>query len=309
MVLPFRVGFRPGPRVLGERWAVVNYLSFQVVKPTPQSQALTPRPAGACRGPQLFFFASKFGSPTYTRGSSFRLRSPENCLGPVANLDTDSATKTVTTAAMGLKHAKERKKKADKPGFDEAALAQLTSKLDKSLGDSQKQLPPKRKRQRENDDDHQPKRHQTRPSECGPQGELGGGWKSKQAPNLLDEILALGGNEEDLELVANVDSGDEGGDAPRPKVSSETIVDKSLKDELAQFASSLGLSNFHEHDDPETDDEGDEPEEDTEAPEEDKPIAPTLPVQEVRQGKKSGKLVSKQQLCSVLLAAGTKSDG
>ena len=209
---------------------------------------------------------------------------------------------------MGPKPAKERKKKADKPGFDAAALAQLTSKLDKSLGDSEKQLPPKRKRQRENDDDHQPKRHQTRPSERGPQGEPGGGRKSKQAPNLLDEILALGGNEEDLELVANVDSGDEGGDAPRPKVSSETIVDKSLKDELAQFASSLGLSNFHEHDDPETDDEVDEAEEDTEALEEDKPTPPTLPAQEVRQGKKSGKLVSKQ-LCSVLLAAGTKRDG
>ena len=206
---------------------------------------------------------------------------------------------------MGLQRTKERKKKADKPSFDEAALAQLTSKLDKSLGDSEKQRPPKRKRQRENDDENEPKRHQTRPSERGPQRELGGGRKSKQAPNLLDEILALGGNEEDLELVANVDSGDEGGDAPRSKVTSETIVDKSLKDELAQFASSLGLNNFHEHDDPETDDEVDGAEEDIEALEEEKPTVPAP--QEVRQGKKSGKLVSKQ-LCSVPLAAGTKRD-
>jgi ribosome biogenesis protein MAK21 len=194
---------------------------------------------------------------------------------------------------------KERKRKAEKPSFDETALAQLTSKLDKSLGNSEKERPPKRKRQRDNDDEHEPKRHQSKPSERGPQGELGGGRKAKQAPNLLDEILALGGNEEDLELVANVDSGDEGGDAPRSKSSSETVVDKSLKDELAQFASSLGLSKFHEHEDPETDEDTDEPEDETNESEEEPAVveehnAPAPPPQEARQAKKSGNLVSKQ---------------
>ena len=211
---------------------------------------------------------------------------------------------------MGAKRTKEKRKTADKPSFDEAALAQLTSKLDKSLGDSEKQRPPKRKRQRENDDEHEPKRHQPRPSERGIQGQegSGGGRRSRQVPSLLDEILALGGDEEDLELVANVDSGDEGGDAPRPKVSSETVVDKSLKDELARFASSLGLNNFHENEDPETDEDVDEEEEedfesveDSEAEEERAAVAQP-PAQEVRQGKTSGKLVSEQP-CTVPLAA------
>jgi ribosome biogenesis protein MAK21 len=215
---------------------------------------------------------------------------------------------------MGSKRTKDRKKGADKPSFDEAALAQLTSKLDKSLGDSEKQRPPKRKRQRDDDDEHEPKRHQHRPSDRGPQGEIGGGVrKSKQAPSLLDEILALGGNEEDLELVANVDSGDEGGDAPRPKVSSESIVDKSLRDELAQFASSLGLNNFRDHEDPETDEDADEAEEDSELVQDfesmedseaaDEGGAAAPPPPEGRQEKTAGKLVSEQP-CIVPLATG-----
>lgn len=205
---------------------------------------------------------------------------------------------------MGPKRGKEKKRKADKPSFDETALAQLTSKIDKSLGNSEKERPPKRKRQRDNDDENEPKRRQSRPSEQGRQGELGGGRKAKQAPNLLDEILALGGNEEDLELVANVDSGDEGGDAPRPKVSSEAVVDKSLKDELAQFASSLGLSKFHEHDDPETDEDAEEPEDEIDESEEESEVveehnAPAPPPQEARQSKKSGNLVSKRAFAEI----------
>jgi ribosome biogenesis protein MAK21 len=162
---------------------------------------------------------------------------------------------------MGSKRTKE-KKKADKPSFDKTALAQLTSKIDKSLADSEKQRPPKRKRARDNQDENDTKRRQTRPSERDAPNDLGGGPKNKQSSTLLDEILALGGNEDDLELVANVDSGDEGGGAPRPKVSSEPTVDKTLRDELSQFASSLGFSKFHQDEDPETDGESEAAEED-----------------------------------------------
>ncbi|KAH6845163.1 CBF/Mak21 family-domain-containing protein, partial [Chaetomium sp. MPI-CAGE-AT-0009] len=205
---------------------------------------------------------------------------------------------------MGAKRTKE-KKKADKPSFDKTALAQLTSQIDKSLANSEKERPPKRKRQRETDEGHEPKRRQTHPSDSKPQGDLGSGKKKKETNALLDEILALGGDEDDLELVANVDSGDEGGEAPRPKVSSEPVVDKSLRDELAQFASSLGFSKFQDNEDPATDEESEAAEE-SDAPEEEassedeeeeeevveKEISKTVTQpQEVRQGKQSGKLI------------------
>jgi ribosome biogenesis protein MAK21 len=202
---------------------------------------------------------------------------------------------------MGSKRAKERKR-ADKPSFDETALAQLTSRIDKSLAESEKQRPPKRKRQRDNDDGHDQKRHQTRPADSNPSGDLGDGRKNKLAATLLDEILALGGIEDDLELVANVDSGDEGGDTPRPKASSQFVVDKSLQDELAQFASSLGFNRFREHEDFETDEDSDPAgevhdssshEDNNEAEEEG--IEELPPPKEARQGKQSGKLVSKQR--------------
>lgn len=208
---------------------------------------------------------------------------------------------------MGVKRTKE-KKKAEKPTFDETALAQLTNRIDKSLGDTGTQFPDKRKRQRDSDDGPDSKRRQTRPSESKPQGGPRDGRKTKQTSVLLDEILALGGDEDDLELVANLDSDNEGGAAPQPKTPSEAPLDKSLRDELAQFASSLGFSKVHEDEDPDTeDDNGDDGEmddtpsngaeegseaEDSEVEEEDEKAAP--PPQETRQGKQSGKLVSKE---------------
>ncbi|KAK3906819.1 ribosome biogenesis protein MAK21 [Staphylotrichum tortipilum] len=214
---------------------------------------------------------------------------------------------------MGPRKTKVKSREAGKPGFDETALAQLTSKIDKSLGDSDQQHHTKRKRPRDNDDGHASKRHQARPSERGSRREPIRGPNNRQLPNLLDEILALGGNEDDLELVADIDSGDEGGGAPRQKVSSEIGIDKSLKDELALFASSLGLNKFRTHEDPETDEEsvdvdedagqgteqetGQETGQDSEQDSEhdsragDQPNDVVAPPQEPRQGKKSGKLI------------------
>ncbi|GAB1311175.1 RNA-binding ribosome biosynthesis protein mak21 [Madurella fahalii] len=198
---------------------------------------------------------------------------------------------------MGSKRTKDKNKKAEKPTFDEAALAHLTSKIDKSLAHSKKQEPVKRKRQRDNDDGPDSKRRQTSPAGLKSKGAHGEGRKNKQH-TLLDEILALGGDEADLELVANVDSGNEDDDTPKSKTpAAETLVDKSLKVELAQFASSLGFHNFHQDErDPATDDsDGVEDmhssghEDDSE--EEEGAVKKTLPPQEARHGNQSGKLI------------------
>lgn len=52
---------------------------------------------------------------------------------------------------------------------------------------------------------------------------------------LLQEILALGGTEEDLELVADVESDEEGVSNAGPS------LDKSLRKELASFVAGLGI--------------------------------------------------------------------
>ncbi|SPQ18933.1 c851615e-6678-40a1-aeb3-6c1f3d48bafe [Thermothielavioides terrestris] len=159
---------------------------------------------------------------------------------------------------MGSKRRKEQKQSAAKPSFDESALARLTSKIDKSLADSEKARTPERKRKRGNEDGHSSKRRHTDPSVPESQTGRPNERSSKQAPTLLDEILALGGNEDDLELVANVDSGDEGADGPRPKAVSDPLIDDSLRDEIAKFASTLGFAKFRETEDPDTDDDSDE---------------------------------------------------
>lgn len=224
---------------------------------------------------------------------------PYHCDSLRPNPRTTSLFAIEAVAAMGAKRAKEKNKKAERPTFDEAALAHLTSKIDKSLANSKKQAPVKRKRQRDNDDGPDSKRRQTSPVVPKPKGAHGEERKNKQL-SLLDEILALGGDEADLELVANVDSGNEDGDAPKFKIpAADTLVDKALKDELTQFASSLGFHKFHQDEqDPATDDsDGTEdtsssgPEEDNE--EEEEITEGGYPTQGIRESKQSGKLVSR----------------
>ncbi|KAK4182255.1 putative ribosome biogenesis protein [Podospora australis] len=209
---------------------------------------------------------------------------------------------------MGVKRTK-TKSKPGKANFDEAALAQLTSKIDISLGGPGTEAPIKRKRQRDSDDGPDSKRRDTKPQKVQQQG----GKKDKQSA-LLEEIIALGGDEADLELVANLDSDNEDGDAPKPK--SETSMNEDiLRNELAQFASSLGFQKIHtEFEDPNTDESDEEDEEgeggedergedarDEESVEEEddetgeenseeEPVEVIPPPQETRQGKK-GKLI------------------
>jgi len=163
---------------------------------------------------------------------------------------------------MGSKRAARQQKKIRMPAFDEAALAELTGKISKTLSAVEQKTAGKRKRQNGSNDGRGSKRRQTNPAEAEEPGDSHAAPKDKANSTLLEEIIALGGDEKDLELVADVDSGNEGGDGPsRSKISSEQSLDQSFKDELAKFAASLGFHQFHNREDPNTEDEA-SPEED-----------------------------------------------
>lgn len=205
---------------------------------------------------------------------------------------------------MGASNRKQ-KKKAQASAFDEAALAQLTNKIDKSLPKvADKQDSPGKKRKHAPDDERKPKRRQTggeKPSPNQPNALAHKKTRNASSGTLLEEILALGGDEADLELVANIDSDDEGGNAPGSKSSHGIPIDKSFQDELAKFASSLGFESVPQEDDVTADeDEEEEAEEaaseedhdDDEAEAEEMDVSPQHPPREVRNGTRSRKLVS-----------------
>ena len=145
-----------------------------------------------------------------------------------------------------------------KSNFDEDSLAQLTSKIDQSLGsnDHKRKKPPtegnkqQHKKQR-NSDGSQPPKNKTQ--------------EDQEA--LLAEILALGGDENDLDIINGVDSEDE----IDAKESTER-VDKKLRDELLEFSKELGFASIEpeiaaeeeESSEVENDDDNDESEGDVE---------------------------------------------
>jgi len=198
-----------------------------------------------------------------------------------------------------------KKKKGGAAVFDEAALSQLTSTIDKTLStlDGQSAPPPpasKRKRTRGEDDEPSPKRVQTQSTSPGKRKRTAEQQsKSVSRSALLEEILALGGDEDDLDLVANLDSDNEDGGGQKSAPSADAVADESLRDELAKFASSLGFHNLPQ-DDADTDEEledaevafAQEPPETQRTEERKDEVAPERP-QEARRGKDSGKLVSK----------------
>ena len=242
---------------------------------------------------------------------------------------------------------KQQKNKGPSTSFDETALASLTAKIGKKIGDpgdddrSGKRkrqdggagapLPKKRqvetaplpkKRQvetaplpkkRQVETASLPKKRQaeTETSEPRQNGRKGGKGKKGAVKltrsELLDEIRALGGDEEDLDLVTGIDSDVEDG-APKSKPA-EAQVDDSFKNELAKFASGLGFENLPQEDDAATDDEiapqeanREEEEEEAEGDEaqneeEEEEIDEPEPVEEEPvKGKKAGKLVSKRRV-------------
>lgn len=115
------------------------------------------------------------------------------------------------------------------PSFNEDALAKLTSRIDQGLTNNDQ----KRKRPPTNASPAQTTKKQ-RSSDAGP---TTNGTKTEQEA-LLAEILALGGDEDDLELINGVDSDDEVvGESKAP-------VDKKLRDELAALSKELGFAEF-----------------------------------------------------------------
>lgn len=178
------------------------------------------------------------------------------------------------------KGPRQRKRKGTGPAFDEAALAQLTEKIDKTLAgaSTDQHSSPKRKRPNTAAEDRDAKRHQK--TLVGTKDGQQDRSRKDQSHNttkdvLLGEILALGGDEDDLELVANIDSDNEDGPGTKSGSAPEKSLDKSFQDELAKFALSLGFQNIPREDDIESllseepvDEEQDEEDEEVEEAEE-----------------------------------------
>ena len=136
--------------------------------------------------------------------------------------------------------------------FNEDTLTQLTSKIDKNLTGAKankRKTPPTGAGKGQND-----KR----------QRNLAGGAASSAPKDdqeaLLKEILALGGDEDDLDLINGVDSDDDTQAQP-----SNGPVDKKLKEELLALSKELGFADIQvgEASDDDAQDDGSEDETDT----------------------------------------------
>ncbi|KAI1807335.1 CBF-domain-containing protein [Daldinia bambusicola] len=161
--------------------------------------------------------------------------------------------------------------------FDDAALSKLTAKIDSKLTESKKapgkkhqgkrkrdqtadliQSPPNKRKTISKPNDNKPNRNSKKTQKP---------TNSSEKPNsstLLDEIRALGGDEEDLKLIDGVNSEDEEPENTKGKKS----ADKGLRAELAKFAAGLGFDDVRPESDAEEADGVDEEEnEDDEASE------------------------------------------
>lgn len=204
--------------------------------------------------------------------------------------------------------------------FDDSALTQLTASIEKKLGgkpDWENKKPEhggKRKRQDgpaiDNPNNEPLKK---RPARKGPGDRAKAAQPAAKpaktpAATLLEEIRALGGDENDLELIENVDSDAEEGQGPKKGKDAEEEVDDKFKNELAKFAASLGLEKLRQEaeEESEAEDEAGEAEEygeeedaqaEEEEEEEPQPPArserPEPPAREERNTDAHGKLVSK----------------
>ncbi|KAJ0300762.1 hypothetical protein COL516b_008333 [Colletotrichum fioriniae] len=155
---------------------------------------------------------------------------------------------------MGKPKRQSAGKAREPESLNPQSFSNFTAKIEGKLGKSVKDNSTDNKKRKHNSDEplessHQRKRHAHRrdKSTSGRDGiktEVKG---KKGAPlnreDLLEEIRALGGDEEDLKLIGDIDSDDE--DATGEANSSAT-VDGKLQNELAAFAAQLGLQQHHE---------------------------------------------------------------
>lgn len=156
---------------------------------------------------------------------------------------------------MAPKNKGKGPKPQKQPAFNEAALSQLTAKIDSRLGQPKEQRPEKRKRNDHDSKDstpskrraQEPKTTERRPKKAA----------KESSSSLLEEIRLLGGDEADLDLVTGVDSdAEEGQSANAGKPSAD--VDKSLQKELAKFAAGLGFEKVRQESVAADDDSGEE---------------------------------------------------
>lgn len=152
------------------------------------------------------------------------------------------------------KNPAKRAKATDKPdantlpSFDESALSALTDRIEKGLGKtSQKQ---EDKPQSKESAGHKSKKGTVEGKGRGTKRDAHGNAKKSDSrgqstqpkksagtddgSTLLQEILALGGTEDDLDLVAGAPSDDE-------DVEGSGDIDKELQKELAKFVAGLGI--------------------------------------------------------------------
>lgn len=185
------------------------------------------------------------------------------------------------TPTMGKKRTKAQN--GAKPVFDETALSKLTAKIDTDLANpkpksklsDQKQKderPAKRKRSENDVKDAAPNKRQAKEPKNRPAKPSKKTAKESNAPKdkkaeLLQEILALGGDENDLDIIAGVDSDVEEGQEAKPK-EAPAEMDKALKNDLAKFAAGLGFEKVRDEDAATDDDEGEEESEAAEEEEE-----------------------------------------
>ncbi|ROW17988.1 hypothetical protein VPNG_00403 [Cytospora leucostoma] len=220
---------------------------------------------------------------------------------------------------------KTKAQKEAKPAFDDAALTKLTAKIDtalsKPINNDQKpkdkkkskdqkpkaqkpkeERPAKRKRSDNDTKDATPKKRLAQESVNGTDKPQKPQKSAKDRKlELLEEIKALGGDENDLDLVAGIDSDAEEGQGPKPSKTSEGVDDKALKNELAKFAAGLGFEQVLDEavasEDEAEEPEADEPEEEAEESEaeqsEDEPEqeAEAPPAEEPQKRSAAGKLI------------------
>ncbi|KAI2616550.1 CBF-domain-containing protein [Hypoxylon sp. NC1633] len=141
--------------------------------------------------------------------------------------------------------------------FDDAALSKLTAKIDSKLAESKKnhgrndqgkrkrdqiadavQPPPNKRKNTSNPKSKSKPNNDKTSANSRPRKPTASSEKASSS-TLLDEIRALGGDEEDLKLVEDVNSEDEGLTDEKSKKS----ADKDLRADLAKFAAGLGFDN------------------------------------------------------------------
>ncbi|KFY47351.1 hypothetical protein V495_01985 [Pseudogymnoascus sp. VKM F-4514 (FW-929)] len=153
------------------------------------------------------------------------------------------------------------------PSFDESALSALTEKIEKGFnkGASSEaaQKPAKKDKNKPNG------ASQSKDTAPGKKRDAEGNVKTTAKSNkaaegsardiLLQEILALGGTEEDLDLVEGVESEDEDVEGTQPK-----IDDPKFAKEFSKFIAGLGIEGQAQVDASEPEEEVDEADEDSE---------------------------------------------